>query len=326
MAMFGIDISNHNRGIDIGSTGAKFCIAKATDGVRFVDPSCDRYVQTCKRLGIPWGVYHFANGMHKSSMRAQADYFVDNCRNYFGEGIPVLDWEDSDEDYGGAVVKYGPGAAKEFLDRVYERTGVRPMLYTYAAAVRAADWSEVAKDYALWGAGYGDGRRTFEAPGTANYSWGAWGAPAIHQYSSAGGLDKDIAYFGPDGWKKFATGKGDEVTMEPHDVWEYHYDADGQNTAPGGNMYNTATETHAMLQQLTSAYDGPDNDGSNGTMLNRIGYIDMRVRQDHETIQAMAAKLDQLATGGIDTGAIAQAVADAVEAKLEAMHIDVKDD
>lgn len=325
MTMYGIDIAHTQRDLELKSTGAQFVIVKATDGTRFVAAYCDRKVQEAKANGQLFGFYHFANDIAKSSMVAQADYFVDNCRGYFGEGVPFLDWEDST--YGGPVIKYKPSEAKKFLDRVYERTGVRPMIYMSASVTMEYNWAEVAKDYALWGAGYGDLRRTYEAPGTSNYDWGAWDqGPAIHQFSSSNGLDKDIAYFGADGWRKFATGKGNEAAMEPHEVWEYHYDADGQNTAPGGNMYNCSVRTHDMLVQLTSAYDGPEDDGSNGTLLNRIGYIDMRIRQDHETIQAMAAKLDQLTTGGIDSGAIANAVADAVEAKLEAMHIDVRDE
>lgn len=206
MTMFGIDISNFQRGLDINGTGAAFAIMKATDGTRFVDKTCDSFVQQCKRSGILWGFYHFANGLHKSSMRAQADYFVNNCKNYFGEGIPCLDWEDSDEKYGGAVVKYGPGAAKEWLDRVYELTGVRPMIYMSASVAQSYDWSAVAKDYGLWGAGYPYGS-TYEHPGTSKYHWGAWGSPAIHQYSSSNGLDKNIAYMDADGWLRFVTAK-----------------------------------------------------------------------------------------------------------------------
>lgn len=214
MTMYGIDISNWQRGFNVAGAGAEFAIFKATDGTRFVDESCDGFVQQAKKAGMLWGFYHFANGLHKSSMRAQADYFVDNCINYFHDGVPFLDWEDSDEKYGGAVTKYGPGAAKEWLDRVYERTGVRPMVYMNASVASSCDWSEVAKDYALWGAGYGDMNRTYEAPGTSNYSWGAFGAPAIHQYSSSNGLDKNIAYMSRDAWARFAAGSSDAKATE----------------------------------------------------------------------------------------------------------------
>lgn len=206
MSMYGIDVSGAQKGLNLKSTGAKFVIVKATDGTRFVASSCDGFVQEAKKSGLLWGFYHFANGVHKSSMKAQAEYFVTNCKNYFGEGIPVLDWEDSKEIYGGAVLKYGPGAAKEWLDEVFRLTGVRPMIYMSANVCRSYDWTEVAKDYALWGAGY-PGGATYQNPGTGKYNWGAWKSPAIHQYTSSGGkLDKNIAYMDEEGWKKFTAG------------------------------------------------------------------------------------------------------------------------
>ena len=205
--MYGIDVSGAQSGLNIKGTGAQFCIIKATDGTRFVAKSCDPFVQECEKNGILWGFYHFANGAHKSSMRAQAEYFVQNCRNYFGQGIPVLDWEDSSEKYGGAVLKYGPSAAKEFLDRVYEQTGIRPMIYMSASVTTAYDWSEVAKDYGLWGAGYAR-NATYSNPKTNVFHWGAWGSPAIHQYgNSSGQLDVNIAYTDKAGWLAFVGGE-----------------------------------------------------------------------------------------------------------------------
>lgn len=203
MTMFGIDISSWQSGLNIKKTEAEFAIMKATDGVRFVDSACDKFVQQCIASGVLWGFYHFANSPYKASMEDQARYFVDNCKNYFTHGIPVLDWEDSAEQYGGPVIKHGPDMAKRWLDEVYRLTGVRAMIYMSASVAKAYDWSEVAKDYALWGAGY-PGNATYSNPQTDIYGWGAWEWPAVHQYSSDGGLDKNIAYMDADAWMKFA--------------------------------------------------------------------------------------------------------------------------
>lgn len=238
MAMYGIDISVWNASLDLKSTGAEFVIVKATDGTRFVDDCCDRKVQEAKANGQLFGFYHFANDIAKSSMVAQADYFVDNCANYFRDGVPFLDWEDSE--YGGPVLKYGPTEAKKFLDRVYERTGVRPLIYMSASRTREWDWSEVARDYSLWGAGYSDMARTYDAPGTSNYDWGAWTAgPAIHQYSDSDGIDKNIAYMTRDAWAKFAAGSGDAKATEQQTGWIkqdgrwWYRHADGSYTQDG---------------------------------------------------------------------------------------------
>lgn len=226
--MFGIDISSSQSGLSIKATGARFAIMKATDGTRFVDKLCDGFVQQCKRDGILWGFYHFANGTHKSSMKAQAQYFVDNCKGYFGEGVPFLDWEDSDERYGGAVIKYGPAAAKEWLDEVYRLTGVRPIIYMSKSVLRSWDWSAVAKDYGLWCAQYASTSHVgfISDPWTDSKGFGAWGGCAIYQYTGTGrlpgwggDLDLDVAYMDENAWHRYADPSGSkpsEPAPEPH--------------------------------------------------------------------------------------------------------------
>jgi GH25 family lysozyme M1 (1,4-beta-N-acetylmuramidase) len=304
--MYGIDVSVHDRGLGLAGTGASFVIVKATDGTRFVDRCCDPFVQEAKRLGLMWGFYHFANGLHKSSMRAQADYFVDNCLDYFGEGVPCLDWEDSDEKYGGAVVKYGPGAAKEWLDRVHELTGVRPMIYMNASVASSCDWSEVARDYALWGAGYPNGS-TYDRPGTGWYGWGAWKFPAIHQYSSAGGLDRNKAYLDGDGWARLVAGGKEDMTEDQAQMlkdvwdilhkymgWQYKKVDDGDGVSDTVDMHQMQVDTWEAIPKLLA----------------------MEAAQT-EAIKALA-KMQ-----GADPEAVAKAVSDAVAAKLRTIRLEV---
>lgn len=205
MSMYGIDVSSYQRGLDIKGTGAQFAIMKATDGTRFVDKTCDGFVSQCKRSGILWGFYHFANSPKKSSWKSQAAYFVKHCEGYFGHGVPVLDWEDSS--YGGTVREYGPSAAKAFLDEVHRLTGVRPLIYMSASVCTEWDWSAVAKDYALWGAGYRS-NASYSNPRTSSYKWGAFGSPVIHQYTDDGGLDKNVGYLTAEQWARFANPSG----------------------------------------------------------------------------------------------------------------------
>lgn len=243
MSMFGIDISSYQQGLGIKATGAQFAIMKATDGTRFVDKTCDGFVQQCKRDGILWGFYHFANGTHKSSMKAQAQYFVNACKGYFGEGVPFLDWEDSSEKYGGAVIKYGPAAAKEWLDEVYRLTGVRPIIYMSKSVARAYDWSQVAKDYGLWCAQYANNAHVgFKSdPWTDSNGYGAFGGCAIYQYTGTGrlpewggDLDLDIAYMDSAAWGKYANPSGNATQPQP---------ASQQPAAPSGSTIDLAVAT-----------------------------------------------------------------------------------
>ena len=105
----GFKISNHLDQID-------FCICKATEGLDYVDPYCDVFVQTLRAAGKPWGFYHFGRNNDPIS---EADFFHRSCMNYFGEGLPVLDWE-ADQS-----VEW----VNSFVRRIHDLTGVWPWVY-----------------------------------------------------------------------------------------------------------------------------------------------------------------------------------------------------
>lgn len=114
----GIDISNWQAGLKISNhlDQIGFCICKATEGVSFVDRYCDPWVQTLRAAGKPWGFYHFAGD---GSPLQEAVFFLENTRNYFGEGVPVLDWEGSqDAEWVNAFVRH-----------IHGETGVWPWIY-----------------------------------------------------------------------------------------------------------------------------------------------------------------------------------------------------
>lgn len=204
MAMNGIDISSYQRGLDLAKVPCDFVIVKATEGTYMVQGTCDPWIQQAKKLGKKWGFYHFAAG---GNAIAEADYFVKNCEGYFGEGIPVLDYEM----YG----RKGQAWVRTFLNRVYEKTKVRCMVYTSRSVLKEEDWTEVAKNHALWVAQYPDYNETgYQAdPWFPAGSIGAFKCVTVHQYTSSGRLpgwgsrlDLNIAYLDRAGWDAIARG------------------------------------------------------------------------------------------------------------------------
>ena len=148
----GIDLSNHQSGMDLAKvlkqTKTDFVICKATEGLTFVDKYCDRFMLTARQADKQVGFYHFARP-ERSSARAEADFFLKQTSGYFNKGIPVLDWESP----GKSNVKW----AKEWLDRVYSITGVKPVIYMSESVVNAYNWKAVADaGYGLWVARYRD--------------------------------------------------------------------------------------------------------------------------------------------------------------------------
>ena len=85
-----IDVSSWQTGINVTTTGAQIVVAKATEGIGYVNPDCDRVVQDALAAGQGVGVYHFAHT--ENSAASEANYFIDNTRGYIGKGIvPILD-------------------------------------------------------------------------------------------------------------------------------------------------------------------------------------------------------------------------------------------
>lgn len=197
MAMQGIDISSWQADLDLSKVPCDFAIIKATQGVGYVSPSCDVHVQQAISLGKPFGFYHYVDG---SGAQAEADFFVDNCANYFGKGIPCIDWESIQNSAWGNVYYL-----KNLVQRVIDRTGVKPLIYASASFF---PW-DVAQslDCGAWVAQYADMNST----GYQDAPWneGAY-ACAIRQYSScgrlpgySGNLDLDKAYMDADAWAKY---------------------------------------------------------------------------------------------------------------------------
>lgn len=198
----GIDISHHQNGIDIASTGVDFVICKATEGIGYVDKCCDKFYQAAKKCGKKLGVYHFARPDLGNSAEAEADYFISQIQGYIKEAMLVLDWESGNLN--------NPAWVKAFCDRVYSKTGVKPVVYMSASPANSYDWSSVvAGDYGLWIASYG---KNTGQPGTKPSS-GQWSFYCLWQYTSKGrvngyGGNIDLNYFYGDAaaWDKYAGG------------------------------------------------------------------------------------------------------------------------
>jgi len=123
----GIDVSHWQGAIDwtkVKLAGKTFSFAKATEGVGFKDDRYDRNKAGAMGQGIKFGAYHFARPGNNPV--TEADWFVNNMGLQRGMLIPALDIEVT----GGL----GPTAltnwVKAWLQRVVDRTGTKPMIYT----------------------------------------------------------------------------------------------------------------------------------------------------------------------------------------------------
>lgn len=215
MALRGIDISSHQTGINCAAIDCDFVICKATQGTYYINPDCDRAYQTAKASGKLLGVYHYATG---DNVKAEADFFLANIQGYIGEAILCLDWENNPGGYNPLYKTGAPAKTwiKQWCDYIYEKTGVRPLVYGSASA-----YSEISGngDYGVWVAQYPN----YDPTGWQETPWneGAYDC-AIRQYTSqgyingyAGNLDLNKAYMTKEAWLKYANPSGEAVAPTP---------------------------------------------------------------------------------------------------------------
>ena len=178
-------------------------IIKATEGTGYVDPKCDAHYQRAKEHCKLLGVYHYARPDLGTTAEDEAQYFVDNIKGYIKEAILVLDWESAN--------KWDVNWAKRWLDKVYQLTGVKPLIYMSSSVTFAYDWSSVvAADYGLWVANYGNNDGSDHGCPEVGY----WGVVAMHQYTS-NPIDKDNFFGDANAWKAYAGASGSAPAPAP---------------------------------------------------------------------------------------------------------------
>lgn len=248
MSLNGIDISHWQDGINLNRVDFDFVVMKATEGTGFVDDCCDKFYQTAKKRGKCLGVYHYANG---KSYKDEADYFLENIKGYIGEAVLALDWESQgNKVFGTSGEKTW---VKNWLDYVYSKTGVRPMLYVQKSAM--SKFTNIG-DYGLWIAQYANSN---VVNGYQEKPWneGAYKC-AMRQYTShgrlsgySGNLDFDKFYGDVTAWNKYA-GKGSaskpaepekETTLElVYDVMKDKYGKGEERRETLGERYQEAQD------------------------------------------------------------------------------------
>jgi hypothetical protein len=168
----GIDVASYQSDT-YSTTGLGFVMVKATEGTGYVNPRHAAQVATGRAHGLVVGHYHF---VRPDSITAQATFFLATAAPHPGD-VLILDWEDkgvttADKD---AWIKHVQAAAPHH----------RVLLYCNRDFWANRDSTSFAGD-GLWiadpGAPAGHPR--------VQHDW------AMHQFSDADGLDRDVANFG----------------------------------------------------------------------------------------------------------------------------------
>lgn len=215
MSLNVLDIASYQAGINVKATGADGVIVKVSEGTNYLNPARADQIRQTINANRMLGLYHF---LHRGNAKQQAQYFLNNIKGYIGSAILALDVEG----YNNNTQHATPANAKQFMDYVYQQTGVRMLLYTNISDINIYDYSAIAKaNYGLWLAQYDDtnkhiGFQPKEIYGKVRF----WSTVALHQYSSTTilpGWDKhlDVSIFNGDKKAWLAYAKGNTKTQTP---------------------------------------------------------------------------------------------------------------
>ncbi len=96
----GIDVSEHNGVINwdkIKADGIEFAMIRASWGHFEEDKQLHRNVSECKRVGMPYGFYHYSYADNDANAKIEAQKFLKLCKEIGGYTYPLnLDMEDAD--------------------------------------------------------------------------------------------------------------------------------------------------------------------------------------------------------------------------------------
>ena len=179
--VLGCDVSRWQGGINYGVFDLAFVVAKASggDGGLYQDPKWQDNAAGFLAVGKPLGCYHFAG---RGDPVAEANFFSNAILNSPWADAPsnlklppTLDAEWTNPHFGAGSADW----SVRFLERVQERTGVKPNIYS-------AGWVGLEPDprlldYDFWLAAY--------VANPDQYPCAPWGTDwVIWQYSSTGSV------------------------------------------------------------------------------------------------------------------------------------------
>ncbi|MGE5645050.1 MAG: glycoside hydrolase family 25 protein [Acidobacteriota bacterium] len=184
----GIDVSHHNGVIDwsaAAKAGIAFAYAKATEGATFTDKRFAANWKAIREAGLARGAYHFFHPA--TAVAKQVEHFVATVGELEPDDLPpMLDLEETSatktkDEWRRIERAQRVPLALEWLERVEEKLGRRPLVYTRRGFVQDTLGAPGRLcGYQVWIAHYTKAAKPSVPPG-----WAKW---TLWQYTDAGSL------------------------------------------------------------------------------------------------------------------------------------------
>lgn len=122
--LYGCDISHHNKYSIPNFNEQDFVIMKATEGISFVDPMLESYIDKLKKDQL-YGFYHYARP-ERNRAKDEARHFIHTLQNDGENAMLVLDWE-------GNALRQPIEWALDWCNEVEKYYGKKPLIYCSSA-------------------------------------------------------------------------------------------------------------------------------------------------------------------------------------------------
>ena len=195
----GIDISHHNGDIDfekVRDAGYEFVFIKATQDNDFIDPMFVTNMARARRPGWPRAATTSSTTRSTARSRPTTSSTVSSWPAAIDDALPPVVDVECWAPIGSSIHAVSAARLRDFVARVYERTGRLPIIYTSVFM-----WREVVgnaegfEDLPLWAACWGCDAPPSIAPGWDD--WAFW-QTGIDRVPGVGSLDGNFFSGGAD--------------------------------------------------------------------------------------------------------------------------------
>ena len=165
----GIDVSDWQGYIDysqVRASGIEVVYIKASQGSNIKDPYVDINYENAKANGLKVGFYHFLTATNTEEAEQEAQFFASVISGKEADCKLVMDYEV----FGGVSVEESNNIAQVFLESVRRLTNKEVIVYSDLSNARDRFGSNIADNYELWLAYYGD----YNDLTNVETSWETW--------------------------------------------------------------------------------------------------------------------------------------------------------
>lgn len=163
----GIDVSNWQGSInfqEVKNDGIEIVYIKSSEGNNIVDPYFRINYYNSKANGLKVGFYHFLTATNEEEAINQAEFFASVISNTTPDCKLAMDFEE----FGNLTVGEINNISEAFLEKVKEITGKEVIIYSDASNARNVFRENLAINYPLWVAEYGENNFNIET------NWANW--------------------------------------------------------------------------------------------------------------------------------------------------------